>query len=393
MLLNAHKKQSFYFLIPILLVIIALFAFYPVFNNNFVHYDDSLYIIENEHIQNGLNPASIKWAFTSVQAKNWHPLTWLSHMADYQLFGLDPRGHHTANLLWHILNTLLIFYLLKLITGSFWRSALVSALFAVHPLHVESVAWAAERKDVLSTFWGLLTIGAYARGKGCGGRGTGKLRCVDEETRHSERLSEESGAVDGDLRRMDEETRHSERLSEESGAVMGKPWYFLTLTFFTLSLLAKPMLVTLPLVLLLLDFWPLRTLRREEGRMKREEVLRLVFEKLPLFVLAAFSAALTYMVQNASGAVKSAIPFSMRIANAVVSYAAYILKTILPLKLSVFYPFPETIPGWQIAGSALLLTTITLSAIYFRKKNPYFLCGWLWFLITLIPVIGLVKVG
>ena len=269
-------------------------------------------------------------------------------MLDCQLYGMNPGQHHLTNVLFHILNTLLLFLVLKKMTGDFWQSSFVAALFALHPLHVESVAWVAERKDVLSTFFWIMTLWSY--------------------------------------------TRYVER--------SGFDRYLLVLLFFILGLMAKPMLVTLPFVLLLLDYWPLKRFqfeksgygnKSEQGRFP----LSLILEKIPLFVLSSASSVATYLVQNISGAVSplDALPFKVRIANAMVSYASYIGKMIWPHNLSVFYPYPKDILLWKIAGASFLLVAITVVVFMMAKTKPYFVVGWLWYIGTLVPVIGLVQVG
>ena len=320
-------------LICLLLGTATFIAFEQVRNNEFLNYDDNEYITENQHVQNGLNPQSIKWAFTTAHAANWHPLTWLSHIIDCRLFGLNPKWHHLVNLLFHTANTLLLFWLLKDMTGAVWRSAFVAALFAVHPLHVESVAWAAERKDVLSTLFWLLTMAAYLRYARLG----------------------------------------------------GAKWYLVTLLTFALGLLAKPMLVTLPFVLLLLDYWPLDRLTRHT-----------IFEKLPFFVLSAISSVVTFFAQRSAGAVAhiDLLPLGMRLANAPVSYVKYIVKMFWPARLAVLYPYSgERLSAWLVLTSVLVLLAATILVVRLASKHRYLPVGWFWYLGTLVPVIGLVQVG
>ncbi len=335
-------------LVCLFLVISILAVYWQVRNYPFVNYDDRSYVTQNQYVQDGLTLKSIAWCFTTVRSSNWHPLTWLSHMLDCQLYGMNPGQHHLTNVLFHILNTLLLFLVLKKMTGDFWQSSFVAALFALHPLHVESVAWVAERKDVLSTFFWIMTLWSY--------------------------------------------TRYVER--------SGFDRYLLVLLFFILGLMAKPMLVTLPFVLLLLDYWPLKRFqfeksgygnKSEQGRFP----LSLILEKIPLFVLSSASSVATYLVQNISGAVSplDALPFKVRIANAMVSYASYIGKMIWPHNLSVFYPYPKDILLWKIAGASFLLVAITVVVFMMAKTKPYFVVGWLWYIGTLVPVIGLVQVG
>jgi tetratricopeptide (TPR) repeat protein len=317
------------------LVIAVLAVYWQVGNHEFVNYDDDQYVTENRHVQAGLTLESIAWAFTSTHASNWHPLTWLSHMLDCQIYGLNPPGHHFTSVFFHILNSILLFLVFKRMTGAFWKSAFVATLFALHPLHVESVAWAAERKDVLSTFFWMLTMGAY-------------ILYVENP---------------------------------------GIKKYLLFVLLFALGLMAKPMLITLPFVLLLLDYWPL-------GRFNKSSLaLPLVWEKTPLFVLAAASSVVTFFAQQRAVGSLEAFPIIVRISNALVSYISYIVKMILPHNLAVLYPHPKDFPMWQVAGACLLLVFISFMAVKTFKRRPYFLIGWLWYLGTLVPVIGLVQVG
>jgi len=370
-------------IIYLFLSVATLVVFWQVNNCDFNNYDDPPYVTENNHVQNGITIDGIRWAFTTNHAPYWHPLTWLSHMLDVQLFGLQPRWHHLMNLLFHIANTLLLFFVLHRITKARWESAFVAALFALHPLRVESVAWVAERKDVLSAFFWMLTMGAY---------------CSYVEQQRLQR-------------------------------------YLIVVVFFALGLMAKPMLVTLPFVLLLLDYWPLQRFQQkkldqisrtavskslsgenQKGKSKKthaagEEVKAeqpaesryhqwslirpLLVEKIPLFALTALSSIVTYLVQQKGGAVASleAIPLSARISNAFVSYITYIGKTIWPNGLAVLYPHSQSLPTWQVFGAALLLIAVTSTVIWKAKRIPYLVVGWLWYVGTLVPVIGIVQVG
>jgi Flp pilus assembly protein TadD len=305
----------------------------------------------NPHVQGAFSAANLTWAWTTTQAANWHPLTWLSLMLDTQLFGKGAWGYHLTNLLLHLANTLLLFGLLRRLTGATLRSALVAALFAVHPLHVESVAWVSERKDVLSTLFGFLTVWAYAR------------------------YAEAPG-----LRR-----------------------YLLVVLGLALSLMAKPMLVTLPFVLLLLDYWPMRRWRlagaaSDDGTPPRSAVPAgwLLLEKLPLLVLSAASSAMTVWAQRHGRAIQelAGLPLPARLSNALVSYVDYLRQTIWPSDLALFYPHPgANLPAWQVAGAALLVLAVTALALWGGRRWPYLLVGWLWYVGTLVPVIGLVQVG
>jgi len=321
------------YFICLALVLAAFAVFHRLLNSKFVDYDDALYAFSNQYVKAGLTSESIKWAFTAKFAANWHPLTWLSHIIDCQLFGLNPAGHHFTSLLLHIANTLLLFLVLKDLTDTVWQSAFVASLFALHPLHVESVAWIAERKDVLSTLFWLLTMAAYVRYI--------KQRSVI--------------------------------------------WYTVTLLLFALGLMAKPMLVTLPFVLLLLDYWPLQRLNRNAA-----------YEKTPFFILSAVSSTITFLVQRKGGAMLDieALPLDVRSANAVVSYLRYIGKMIWPTRLAVFYPYYKNeLLLWQVAAAALLLALVSILVIRLASKHRYLPVGWFWYLGTLVPVIGLVQVG
>ena len=322
------------------LTLSTLLVFWQVRNFDFVNYDDDLYVYKNQHILNGLTPDGIIWAFTTPNTGNWLPLTWLSFMLDYQLFGPNPGWMHLINLLLHIVNTLLLFAILKKMTGVLWPSAFVAAAFAIHPMHVESVAWIIERKDVLSTLFLLLTLAAYV-----------------SYVRHR-----------------------------------GLVRYLLTVLLFASGLLAKPMLVTLPFVLLLLDYWPLDRIGRFQWRM----LYRLILEKIPFFALAAVSSVITFLVQRSSGAVINinALPLQDRVANAFLSYAKYIGKMFWPENITVFYPFDiDSFAFWQVAICALLMIVVSVLAIRFGRKQKYLFVGWFWFVGTLIPVIGLVQSG
>ncbi len=376
------SKNKQILIICFFLTVATLMAFWQVIKCDFINYDDPVHVTENNRVQNGITLEGIRWAFTTGHAWNWHPLTWISHMLDVQLFGLQPQWHHLTNLLFHLANTLLLFFVLHRMTNALWKSAFVAAVFALHPLHVESVAWVAERKDVLSAFFWILTMGAYSY--------------------------------------------YVER--------PGLQRYLIVLVFFALGLMAKPMLVTLPFVLLLLDYWPLQRLQqnksdqkiraavnkpvsgdKEKGKSRKrhtagEEVIAekpadfryqwsvirpLLWEKIPLFVLTALSSIVTYIFQQKGGAVASfeTFPLSDRIANAFVSYITYIGKMIWPHDLAVLYPFPPSLPAWQVAGAALLLIAVTVTVIWKIRRFPYLAVGWLWYAGTLVPVIGIVQVG
>jgi protein O-mannosyl-transferase len=336
-----------------LLALITLLLYWPVRSYEFNNFDDAQYITKNPKVQNGLTPQSIGWAFTSGYAGNWHPLTWISHLLDIQVFGLNAGGHHVTNLLFHIANTLLLFLLLRAWTDSIWRSALVAGLFAWHPMHVESVAWIAERKDVLGAFFWLLTMLAYGK--------------YVQAQRPSAGL--------------------------ESPKPVGVwPRYLLTLGLFAMGLLSKPMLVSLPLILLLMDYWPLR---RITPRFSAKDVLPLLWEKIPLFILAGASCFITFLVQKRGGAVQPLTNLSLvdRFSNALVSYARYLGKLFWPIDLAVLYPFTRHLPLIEVLSAALLLLVIFAVGARLARTHPPLIAGWLWFVITLVPVIGLVQVG
>jgi len=337
--------------IATLLCLLTAAVFAPVLGHGFLHFDDGIYVTENPAVRAGLTWPGVRWAFSSVHHSNWTPLTWLSHMLDVELFGLAPAGHHLVNVLLHVSNAVLLFAVFRRMTGALRRSALVAALFAVHPLHVEPVAWIATRKDLLSTFFGLLSLWCYA-----------------------------GFAVRA--RRRD---------------------YGLALLFAALSLLAKQMLVTLPLILLLLDWWPLRRLSpaRPGRRARRREgsgpgVAALLLEKAPFFALSFAASVAAFLAQRRGGSVADLEMLSLwrRIDNAVVSWVIYVEKTIVPAGLCAFYPFPsEPHSGWLLGGSLVGLVALTVVAVWALRERRYPAVGWLWFLVTLVPVIGLVQIG
>ncbi len=352
----------------VLLGAVTIAALWPVIHSDFVSYDDPDYVKENAHVLAGLTWANAGWAFRTAHAGNWHPLTWLSHMLDVHLFGLQAAGHHATSLLLHAVNAMLLFLLLQRLTGAFWRSVCVAALFALHPLHVESVAWIAERKDVLSTLFFLLTLWGYARFAEC------RLRNAEC------RMQRLEAGPSPDTARF---TFHASRLTLHASL-----YYTFSLLCFALGLMSKPMLVTLPFVLLLLDFWPL-------GRLQPSTVRRLVVEKIPFLSLSLASSGVTYVIQQQAGAVSSleALPLGFRVSNVLVSYVRYALKTVWPANLTVFYPLPKEWSAGQVAVSALVLAGLSVLAVRWVRKAPYFSFGWLWYLGMLVPVIGIVQVG
>jgi protein O-mannosyl-transferase len=330
-------------LVIILVLIVVTFAIYgQVIRHQFINLDDASYITENSMVTHGLSPKSIAWAFTTFYASNWHPLTWISHMIDCQLFGLNAGGHLLVNSLIHSVNAALVFWFLLRATGARWPSAVVATLFALHPLHVESVAWAAERKDTLSTLFGLLSLIAYVR--------------------------------------------YAKSLSWKD--------YALVAGALALGLMAKPMLVTWPLVMLLLDYWPLERFEKSEVKSQWSTVRDLVIEKIPLFIIVAVSCAVTYAAQSHGGAVRTFVesPIWLRLPNAAIAYAKYVWLTLWPHNLALFYPYTD-INGWNFINAAIVLIAITAFCLSQKKQRPCLIVGWLWFLGTLVPVIGIVQVG
>jgi protein O-mannosyl-transferase len=339
-------KKKYTYLIVVFLIVASLAAFGRIAGNDFIDLDDTGYITESPQIRSGINLQTIKWAFNAFVLSNWHPLTLLSHTLDWSLFGANASGHHIVSLLLHLGTVLFLFFFLNKTTNNLWPAAFAAALFALHPLRVESVAWAAERKDVLSMFFGMAALYAYAF------------------------------------------YTESAKLSR----------YFLCLALFTLSLMSKPMLVTLPFVLLLFDYWPLgrwQQVLSSPTEKRPYSAGRLIWEKTPFFILTIASSIITYWAQNKGGAVFSMeiLPFVTRAANAIVSYVAYMEKTFWPVNLAVFYLYQFPLPFWEILISGLIIIVITVIVIYYIKKLPFLFVGWFLYLGTLIPVIGLVQVG
>jgi len=334
------------------LVAITLAVYWQTFDFDFVNYDDPLYVTDNPYTQAGLSVENVRWAFTTGHAANWHPVTWLSYMLDVQLFGVNAGVHHFVNVLLHIANTLLVFLVLYRMTAlrnsakALWQSAFVAALFAIHPLHVESVAWIAERKDVLSTLFWLLTMAAYV------------YYC------------------------------------KRPGVMR----YLLVALPFALGLMAKPMLVTLPAALLLLDYWPLGRLDLASGSLRQAvpKAVRLVLEKVPLLILAVLSSVATILAQGSRGGVVpyDEIPMPVRIGNALVGYVQYLIKTFRPVGLAIFYPhLRDAMPPWQPIAALCVLAVVTVLVVLTLQRLPYLPVGWFWYLGTLVPVIGIVQVG
>jgi protein O-mannosyl-transferase len=332
----------------LLLAILTIALYEPIARHPFVNYDDGDYIVENPHIQSGLDFATVKWAVTAAYAANWHPFTWIVHALDFQIYGMDAGGHHFTSVMFHAANVVLFFLLFAAATRSIEAGFFAAAIFAVHPLNVESVVWAAELKNLLCTFFVLLAAGAY-----------GWYACRPAVGR-----------------------------------------YILVVLLFVLALASKPMAITLPFVFLLLDFWPLSRIQKIGTRAQRFEIpqsssVRLIVEKLPLFAFSAASAWITVRAQTAGNATNMIeAPLGSRLANALVACATYIEKMFIPTNLAPFYPFPvHGIPAWQIVVSALALLGISALVFRYRLQRPYLITGWLWFLGTLVPVLGIVQVG
>lgn len=326
--------------------------YFQIKDHEFVNYDDQLYI-RNPAVRLGLTWEGAQWAFSTTFTGNWHPLTWLSHMADRQLFGSDPAGHHLVSAFFHAVNSVLLFFLIFRMTGSFWKSGFVAALFAVHPLHVESVAWASERKDLLSAFFWILSIQMHV------------LYVQRSRTRY----------------------------------------YLASLALFLVGMMAKPMVVTLPFVLLILDWWPLNRFmgRRDEplvestpsARFSGTPFRQILMEKIPFFIISAIGCLVTLYAQEKGGALSplSAFPLSARIANAFDAYCTYLVKTIYPVDLAVIYPLPTAGSPTESITCIALFAALTLAVLWQGRHRPYLLCGWLIFCGTLVPVIGLVQAG
>jgi protein O-mannosyl-transferase len=339
------------YLLSLLLIILTVALYYPVKSHPFVNYDDNVYVTENLHVQSGLNWDTVIWALSTNDAGNWHPLTWLSHALDFELYDMNPGGHHQTNLLLHVANALLLFWVLQRATGCVGRSFMVAALFAVHPINVESVAWISERKNLLSMLFFLLALGAYRW------------------------------------------------YVSKPGVVR----YAVVAIMFALGVMAKPQIITLPFVLLLWDYWPLQRMSFASNPAASEGVAHfparsfraLVEEKLPLFAIAAASAAMTMKAQRAAGAVGSfgMYPLSVRLSNAIVSYVRYLAKAVWPAHLAPMYPHPgDSLRAWQVYGALLILLLVSMWVVE-RRRQRYLLVGWLWFVGTLVPMIGLVQVG
>ncbi|OGP56746.1 MAG: hypothetical protein A2V65_09825 [Deltaproteobacteria bacterium RBG_13_49_15] len=331
-------------LISIFFIIAIFILYWQSFKHDFVFIDDNAYVTDNPNVKSGLSVHNIKWAFTTFSAEFWHPLTWLSLMVDTQLFGVIPGGYLFTNILLHIFNSIFLFFIFNNMTGAIWRSAFATALFALHPLHVESVAWISMRKDVLSTFFAILTIWSYNR-------------FVNDSKKAN---------------------------------------YLLTMSFFIAGLMAKPMFVTLPFVLILIDLWPLHRCRLLLRGEKIELSLLLIFwKKIPLFLISAIFVVITYHAQNIGGGIVPLEDLSLsdRIGNAIISYSRYIGKMLWPKDLAFFYPLDLDLPLTYVILSLTLLISMTVLAVMLFRHHSYLIAGWLWYLITLLPVIGIIKIG
>ncbi len=365
---NAIRKHLLW--VCLLLALSTLAVYWPVTRHGFVNYDDTDYVTANPHVQAGLTAKGLAWLWHSEVARNWHPVTMVSHMLDCQLYGMRAGWHHLTSLLFHTANAVLLFLLLFKMTSALWRSGIVAALFALHPLHVESVAWIAERKDVLSTFFFLLTLGAYVA----------YVRTSQDQSHETERSAKAH-------------IRHA-----KTPPPITHYWYacyWLAVLLFALGLMSKPMLVTVPFVLLLLDYWPLRRLERQSQGFKPSTWLPLVWEKLPFLALSAVSCVITYRVQHSGGAVLDVanLPMGARIANALMSYVRYLGKMVWPEGLAALYLRKAPWPAWEVGLAALALLAVTVVVLRLARRRPYLAMGWFWYLGTLIPVIGLVQVG
>jgi protein O-mannosyl-transferase len=339
-------------LVAVALFTITLLVFARAWPHEFLNYDDPDYVTANPHVKAGLTAASVRWAFSTSDISYWHPLTWLSHMADWQVFGANPHGHHATSVVFHALNALLAFIVLRRLTGAVWASAFVAAIFALHPLRAESVGWIAERKDVLSGFFWLAAIWAYARYS----EGAGPPMSAKQPTLPTKGTRRPMG------------------------------WYFASLALFAAGLMSKPMVVTLPAILLVLDWWPL-------NRLDRGNWVRRVIEKIPFAALSVIVAVITVHAQEKIGTLSTELPLTARLANAVVSIVRYLEKFFAPVNLAVLYPHPGFWPARIVWVSATAVAVLTMVAILQARRRPWLLVGWLWFLIALLPASGIVQVG
>src|ERR1035438_7267364 len=357
------------------LAAITFALYWPVHRHALINFDDRDYVTENPTVRAGITWPGVQWAFGGSHASNWHPLTWLSHMLDCQIFGLKSGAHHLVSLGFHIASMLLLFLALNQMTRAAWRSALVAALFAWHPLHVESVAWVAERKDVLSASFFMLTLWAYGR--------YGAVQSLKSKVQ-----SREAGAVSQHAESRS--PQHATRTTQHTTR-----FYLLALFFFALGLMCKPMLVTLPFVLLLLDYWPLRRFELKTLDFRLKTLVPLLLEKLPFFALSAAACVVAFVVQREAEAVYplASLPVMQRVGNAMVACATYLEKTFWPAGLAVFYPLPDKLPAGVVLVAGAVVLGITAWVAWSARRRPHLAVGWCWFLGMLVPVIGLVQVG
>jgi tetratricopeptide (TPR) repeat protein len=393
-------------LVCLALAALTLAVYWPVRHHDFINLDDPGYVTENWHIQGGLTRTSLAWAFFNLHGEHsyWHPVTWVSHMLDCRLFGLNPGPHHLVNVAFHIANALLVLLVLRRMTGAFWRSALVAALFALHPLQVDTVAWVTERKNVLSTFFWLLTLWAYGRYAE-----KSKVQELKSETRGPATQNTQPAtrntpcsAVPGS--RFEVQRSMFDVPPSSPSSILHPPssiFYLLSLFLFAVGLMCKPALVTLPFVMLLLDYWPLQRYQPAPHNLKPPArkfhpssfILHpLLLEKLPFLALAAAAAFITVAGHHELRATAS-LPWEWRVENALVSYARYLGKAFWPTHLAVFYPHPGAWPAWAVGGSALMLLAVSGWVMWRARRAPYLVTGWLWFLGVLVPMIGLIQAG
>ncbi len=330
--ISSGKKK---FIVCIFLTIATLAVYGQVTQHDFINIDDTVYVTENSHIHLGITPEGMQWAFSTLYGDFWHPLTWLSLMLDYQLYGLNAAGYHITNLILHLMSTLLLFLLFTRMTQEIWKSAFVAALFALHPFHVESVAWIAERKDVLSVFFCMLTLYCYVH--------------------------------------------YTEKPDTKR--------YLVVLFSFVLALMSKPMVVTLPIIMMILDYWPLRRFEYKESKL----FLWQLKEKLPFFILSVIFSIITFHAHYDPS--EKVIPLWIRLTNAPFSFVSYLGKTLWPQDLAFFYPFSDQIPVWQVLGATVLILSISILVILIIKRLPFLFVGWLWYAITILPIIGIIEVN
>jgi tetratricopeptide (TPR) repeat protein len=351
----------------------SAWCFFPAVHNSFINLDDGDYMTANKHVQGGLTWTGIRWAFSTLDLGSWHPLTWLSIMLDCELYGPQPSRHHLTSILMHAVNTVLCFLVLRRLIGATWRSTFVAALFGLHPLHVESVVWAAERKDVLSGLFFFATLLAYAA-------------YASEEVQSSKFKVQSS---------LDRQNIRRDKIAISRFTIHVSRWYALSLVLFMCGLMSKPMLVTVPLLLLVVDWWPLRRFQPFEITNQKSQIKKLLFEKLPFFLAALAISFVTIFGQGNIGALEpnAQIPLTFRVANATCSYVWYLVQMIWPANLSVYYAYPQALPLWPAIAAGLAAAFIWAGVLLTARARPYLLFGWLWYSITILPVIGLLQVG